>query len=245
VHAPGGVTALRWRAVSPGRGGPGAESQLRAGDDRLVSEEERDPESRAVERLMFFSDAVAAIAITLLALDLPVPEGDTVSAFWSSVQRSSGHYAAFLISFAVIAMSWGGHHDVFRYIRRADPRLRTLNMAWLLTIVLNPFATRLLTARGHPSPDVHALRFGFYALLLVLQSGALLALLRHMVSHGLAPGAPQPAVTSMTRQCYVLIVGFGLSIPLFYVTTGAWLLWILVPLLAGRGIRLWHRAAHG
>jgi uncharacterized membrane protein len=207
-----------------------------------VSEEERDPESRAVERLLFFSDAVVAIAITLLALDLPVPEGDTASVFWSSVQRNISHYTAFLISFAVIALAWGSHHGAFRYTRRSDPGLRTLNMAWLLTIVLNPFATRLLTSRGHPSPDVHALRFGFYALLLVLQSGALLALLRHMASHGLAPDAPQPWLTSMTRQCYVLIAGFGLSIPLLFVAPYAWLLWVLVPLLAGRVIRLWHWA---
>jgi hypothetical protein len=74
-----------------------------AGDDRLVSDEEQASESRAMERLTFFSDAVVAIAITLLALDLPVPEGDTFSVFWSSVHRNAGHYAAFLISFFVIA----------------------------------------------------------------------------------------------------------------------------------------------
>jgi uncharacterized membrane protein len=216
-----------------------------SGDDRRVPEEEHESDSRAVERLIFFSDAVAAIAITLLALDLPVPEGDTTSVFWASVRQNTGHYAAFLISFAVIAGAWANHHDVFRYTRRADSRLRGLNMIWLLTIVLVPFATRLLTTRGQPSLDVHALRFGFYALLQVLEAGALLAMLRYMVSHGLVPGAPQPVLTSMTRGCYVLMAGFGLSIPLFFVTAYAWLLWIIVPVLAGRLIRLWHRAAHG
>jgi len=147
------------------------------GDNRLVSDKERESESRAVERLTIFSDAVVAIAITLLALDLPVPERDTVSAFWSSLRRNHGHYAAFLISFVVIAAAWGNHHDVFRYAKRFDPRLRTFNMAWLLTIVLVPVATRMLTAIGHPALDVHALRFGFYALLQVLESGALLAML--------------------------------------------------------------------
>ncbi len=209
-----------------------------AGDDRLVPGEERESESRAVERLTVFSDAVVAIAITLLALDLPVPVGDTVSAFWSSVRRYDGHYAAFLISFFVIAAAWGNHHDVFRYTRRFDSRLRTLNMAWLLTIVLVPFATRMLTTSGHPALDVHALRFGFYALLQVLQAGVLLAMLRHMVSGGQALGAPQPVVTGMARQCYVLMAGFGLSVPLFFVTTGAWLLWFIVPLLAGQVSRL-------
>ncbi len=215
--------------------------QVGAGDDRLVPDEERESESRVVERLTIFSDAVVAIAITLLALDLPVPEGNTVSAFWSSVRQNDGHYAAFLISFFVIAAAWGNHHDLFRYARRFDPRLRTLNMVWLLMIVLVPFATRMLTASGHPALDVHALRFGFYALLQVLQAAALLAMLRHMVSRGQAPGVPRPAVTGMARQCYVLMAGFGLSVPLFFVTTGAWLLWVIVPLGAGQVSRLRRR----
>jgi len=212
-----------------------------AENDRQGPDEERESESRATERLTLFSDAVAAIAITLLALDLPVPEGNTASAFWSSVRENDGHYAAFLISFLVIAAAWNNHHDLFRYTRRFDPRLRTLNMAWLLTIVLTPFATRLLTASGNPDLYVHALRFGFYALLQVLQLGALLAMLRHMVSHGQALGAPRSAMARMARQCYVLMAGFGLSIPLFFVTTAAWLCWILVPLLAEPAARLLRR----
>jgi uncharacterized membrane protein len=210
-----------------------------------VADEERAAESLAVERLALFSDAVVAIAITLLALELPVPEGDTAAAFWSSVRQNDGHYVAFLISFVVIAAAWGNHHDLFSYTRRADPRLRVLNMAWLLTIVLNPFATRMLTARGHPDLDVHALRFGFYALLQVLQYGALLALLRHMVSAGLAPGAPRPVVTGTARRCYVLMASFGLSIPLFFVTTYAWLLWFIAPPLAGQVRRFERRRGRG
>jgi uncharacterized membrane protein len=210
-----------------------------------VSDEERESESRAVDRLTIFSDAVVAIALTLLALDLPVPAGDTVSAFWSSVRENDGHYAAFLISFAVIAAAWATHHDVFRYIRRTDPRLRTFNMAWLLTIILIPFGTRMLTEIGHPTLGAHALRFGFYALLQVVEAGALLAMVRHMASAGLAAGAPQPALTSVVRQCYVLMVGFGLSIPLFFVTTYAWVLWIIVPVLVGQIRRLRRRSGGG
>ena len=121
-----------------------------------------DYEARAADRLTLFSDAVVAIAITLLAIDLPVPEGHAVPEFWSSVRHDGGHYAAFLISFFVIAGAWRDHHDIFRYVRRVDSRLRTINTFWLLMIVLNPFATRLLTVPGHETLQVHALRFGFY-----------------------------------------------------------------------------------
>jgi uncharacterized membrane protein len=152
-----------------------------------VSDDEGEMEygPRAAERLTFFSDAVVAIAITLLAIELPVPEGDTVSAFWSSVRSDAGHYAAFLISFAAIAAAWSNHHDLFRYARRIDPRLRTLNLGWLLMIVLNPFATRLLTTAGHETLDAHALRFGF------LRPGAdagIGSVVRDAAAHDRVPG---------------------------------------------------------
>jgi uncharacterized membrane protein len=197
-----------------------------------VSEDQSEPGSRAVDRLVYFSDAVIAIAITLLAIDLPVPAGDTVAGFWSSVRDNEGHYAAFLISFMVIAAAWSNHHDLFRYVTRIDPRLRTLNIAWLMTIVLNPFATKLLTSPGHEALDVHAFQFGFYALLQFLASVLLLAMLRHLWTYQEMTGAPRPMVTGTAWQCYNLMLGFGLSIPLLFVVSYAWVLWFAVPLVA-------------
>ncbi len=191
---------------------------------------------RAADRLIFFSDAVVAIAITLLALDLPVPEGGTVSKFWASVQHNDGHYAAFLISFAVIASAWSDHHDLFRYVRRTDPRLRLLDSVWLLTIILNPFATKLLLVSGQ-TLDTSALRFGFYALLQLLESAMVYAMLRHLISHRLADIPPQVA-KKQANDSRDLMIGFALSIPVFFVTTFAWLLWFLIPQL---GMRLRQR----
>jgi len=84
-------------------------------------------------------------------------------------------------TFGAIAAAWGDHHDAFRYTRRMDRRLRTLNMAWLLMIVVTPFATRLLTSPGGQSQSVHAVKFGFYALTQALVSLAMVAMLRHSV----------------------------------------------------------------
>ena len=110
-----------------------------------MSEDERGFESRATDRLVAFSDAVVAIAITLLALDLPVPTGLTMKSFLHSVGHNIDHYVAFLISFVVIAAAWRRYHGVFRYIERVDAQVRNYNVLWLLMIILNPFATRLLT----------------------------------------------------------------------------------------------------
>ena len=132
------------------------------------------------------------------------------------MRHNGGHYAAFAISFLAIAAAWDHHHDIFRYARSMDSRLRTLNFAWLLTIILNPFATKLLTSQGHQSLGVHALRFGFYSLVQALTSGGLLAVLHHIVTRNQAPGLPASVVTTTTWQSAGLVAGFGLSIPIFF-----------------------------
>jgi uncharacterized membrane protein len=191
-------------------------------------------EVRATDRLLLFSDAVVAIAITLLALELPVPTGPTVSRFLTSVRHEDGHYLAFGISFLVISVAWSHHHDVFRYVRRADSWLRQLNMGWLLMIILTPFATKLLTSSGQSTVGTHAIRFGFYALLEVLTTGLLLAMVHRMRSHRLLDVAAPADVTDVDWQSYGIMTGFGLSIPVFFATENAWVLWVVLPLLFGR-----------
>jgi uncharacterized membrane protein len=195
-----------------------------------VAYDEREAGLRVTERLTYFSDAVVAIALTLLAIELPVPRGDTVPEFWLSFEHDDGHYAAFLISFLVIAAAWSDHHELFRYVTQVDSRLRQLNMGWLLSIVLIPFATRLLIV-SEQTVATHALRFGFYALLQILESAALYAMVRHMTAAGLADIPPQVA-RRMARRCVLLMLGFGLSIPVFFATVYAWVLWLVPPLLS-------------
>ena len=211
-----------------------------------MSDDERGFESRATDRLVAFSDAVVAIAITLLALDLPVPTGTTMRTFLHSVGHNVHHYAAFLISFVVIAASWRRYHGVFRYVERVDSQVRNFNVLWLLVIILTPFATRLLTTSGQSSVNPNALQFGFYALLQVLSSAALLLTVHHVVAHGLqASDTPPLAQTHSDWESYGVMLGFGLSIPLFFVTTNAWVIWIVVPLLVGQlGNRRRRRGGH-
>lgn len=208
-----------------------------------MPDDERGFESQAADRLVAFSDAVVAIAITLLALDLPVPTGATMKGLLHSVHRNNTHYLAFLISFVVIAAAWRRYHSVFRYIERVDPRIRTYNIIWLLTIVLIPFATKLLTSAGQGSRGPQALEFGFYALLQVLSSAALLLTVHHVISHDLqAPDTPALGAAHGDWESYGVMIGFGLSIPLFFAISYAWVLWIVVPLALGQLRRFRGRA---
>jgi uncharacterized membrane protein len=191
-------------------------------------------DARAAERLTFFSDAVIAIAMTLLAIELPIPEGGTVSAFLHSVKDDSGHYIAFLVSFGAIAAAWSSHHDIFRYVRRIDTRLRTINTTWLLMIVLTPFATQLLTVKGHETVQTHALRYGFYSLVQLLDSALLVAMLRHMATRRQLTGVSPRLLTAMTWRNLSPGIAFGVSIPVFFVTTYGWVAWFAVPMALHR-----------
>src|ERR1700748_2867625 len=91
-----------------------------------------------LERLVFFSDAVVAIAITLLALELKVaPAGPHLT--FADLAAAWHKFAAFFLSFIIIAVFWVNHHRFFFYIKDVDGRTMVYNMCWLLFIVLLPF----------------------------------------------------------------------------------------------------------
>jgi uncharacterized membrane protein len=181
----------------------------------------------SAERLVFFSDAVVAIAITLLALELPVPTGDTNAAVLHSLGDHLGEYLAFLISFAVIGSHWFGHHQLFRYLGRLGGRIGMLNMAWLLMMVVMPFVTRTLTPDGDTSRS-NAIRFSLYAAVQAL-AGVLFILMGWVMRRAklLRPNAPATLIPNATWQGGTIALMFALSIPLFWVTNYAWVLWIV------------------
>lgn len=98
------------------------------------------------ERVLFFSDAVVAIAITLLALDLKieVPDGQQLS--FKDLVAPWHKYLAFVLSFINIAGFWRLHHDFFIHIRKLDERMMYLNICWLFFIVVLPFSTSVLSS---------------------------------------------------------------------------------------------------
>ena len=188
-------------------------------------------ETGAAERLTFFSDAVTAIAMTLLAIDLPAPDSARAREFWQQVYQYIPEYFVYVISFVAIAAHWSTHHRVFRFISRSDDRLRWLNMVWLFAIVSIPFVTKVINGPGdwgvggsEPS------RFAIYAGAQLLANAAMVAILWHSVrSKLLRSDTPQAAIVLSYSHAFSLAGGFLLSIPLFFVWKGAWILWIVMP----------------
>jgi uncharacterized membrane protein len=106
-------------------------------------------------RLEAFSDGVFAIAITLLVLELRVPDsGD--GALWHALVHEWPQFAAYLTSFLVIGIMWVNHHSMFRQIVRADRGLLFLNLLLLLWTAALPFPTDLIARYLRSSgPDAH------------------------------------------------------------------------------------------
>ena len=100
-----------------------------------------------LERLAFFSDAVFAIAITLLIIEVRVPAGtpDTEAGVAQALVDLLSQYIGFFVSFFVIGRFWIGHHRVFGRLARIDDALVRRNLLFLMTIAFMPFPTALVS----------------------------------------------------------------------------------------------------
>lgn len=113
-----------------------------------------------VDRLILFSDAVFAIAITLLIIEIHPPSLEglplTNSSFSEKMAEMAPEFIGFFMSFALIGLYWSKHHSVFGYITDYSPKLIFLNLLLLAAIVLMPFSTQVYSA--YVSPEyVHLL----------------------------------------------------------------------------------------
>lgn len=100
-----------------------------------------------LNRVINLSDAVIAIAITLLVLEIRLPEGARglpdeivtreVLGLWPK-------YLGYITSFGVIGLYWLAHHRIFRAIVAYDRRLMMINLGFLFTVAFMPFPTALL-----------------------------------------------------------------------------------------------------
>ena len=107
--------------------------------------------TRELDRIIFFSDAVFAIVMTLLILDIQVPSipADLVSTeLPHRVLDLWPEFFSYVLSFIVIGTYWMAHHGTFRYIESYDRALMWLNLLFLLSISFVPFPTSLLGDYG-------------------------------------------------------------------------------------------------
>jgi len=150
------------------------------------------------ERLIFFSDAIFAVLITVLVLELRPPEHPTVAAFlalWPT-------WLSYAVSYLFIAIVWINHHYLARYAQEATPRLLWFNFAHLFSMSLLPFSTAWM-AVSRLAP----LAVAFYAFVFFLVNVTYIALIAELV--GRSGDAPVKVRRTMRLRSMVTLCLFG------------------------------------
>src|ERR687893_2211869 len=207
--------------------GKGHRSAAVSGAKRVNTEKAQEVENaKAVERTVHFSDAVVAIAITLLTLELRLPEGLAPGEVPGHLLDTlSGHFA-FLVSFWVIASYWIAHHRIFNRIGAHDGTLLKINFAFLMWVVLVPFSTSMVMEYGESQ-----LIWDVYVAHLLL-TGITLWWLWHYASRDerlIGPDADLDTPRRFGIQIWIISAVFLLSIAIsfFSVDNAQWFLLLL------------------
>lgn len=183
-----------------------------------------------LDRLLFFSDAVFAIVLTLLVLELKPPEAHTAEQLWVGLKRMSSHFIAFALTFAVIGLFWQAHMKNLNALKAFDWPAAIMNLVHLFFICLLPFVSSLLAeARFGPAA------WTVYSVVLICASAANIALILtiwrgggRLVSGGRAGGGVHRIALAATPG---IAFGLGLAALALHQVTLAQFCWVLIPVL--------------
>ena len=145
------------------------------------------------DRIVNLSDGVFAIAITLLILDIRVPdipEKMVASQLPGALVSLWPNYLGYFLSFVGISVFWVVHHSIFRSIRAYDRALLYLNFLFLMVVAFVPFPTSLLGEYGD-----HQLPVAIYAATLAVGRLLLTAMHWYSVRNDRLVDAPQDPAT--------------------------------------------------
>ena len=176
---------------------PAPEERVAAGAGGTGGED--GPGLMTTGRLEAFSDGVIAIAITLLSLEIKLPDGGgsllhSLASLWPS-------YVGFVLSFLLVGQVWLNHHAIFVRVRSVDQWMLICNLFLLLDVAFLPFATSVLTRSLESGHDE---RTGavFYGMVMVVGGLFFNALWRASIRDRgrLRAGVSEAEVRSMTRR---------------------------------------------
>lgn len=130
-------------------------------------------------RLEAFADGFFAIVITLLVLELPVPEVD--KGLWSALVEEWPTFLAYLISFSFVGGIWIAHSDMTKLVKQANAILFRLNLVLLLFVATLPYTTKLMAT--HMSGDSARLSVVIYGVNLLIASIMLNIIMLYTAHH--------------------------------------------------------------
>jgi uncharacterized membrane protein len=184
-----------------------------------------------LERIMLFSDAVFAIAVTLLVIEIKVPKIDFVELTESKLLEALAHqvpaFIGYVVSFFFIGQYWVIHHRMFGYVVSYTQPLLWLNLFFLFAVALMPFSTAFFSeyfVKAMLSPTL------FYAGNLMLLGTANLLTWSYIYRHhaALTQGLT-PAMAHYIRNRAAVVLGaYVLFVPVFIMHATAGYVFILL-----------------
>lgn len=181
------------------------------------------------QRLDAFSDGVFAIVITLLVLELRIPEVHGINAsqeLWHSLTELLPKFVSFVVSFFYVSIYWYNHHQLFHPVKILDRRLFWLNSLFLLFLTFIPFPTALIGS--YPNSPVAATCYGLAMMFTALS----FVLMKMYIKYS---GHVMKAVRVVGKDVFYLLTG-----PLLYLVASllalvnvklALAIYILVPVI--------------
>lgn len=171
-------------------------------------------------RLEAFSDGVFAIVITLLVIELHVPEVDEGESLARALWDQWPSYAGYLVSFAVVGVIWLNHHRIFDQIVRVDGPLLFLNLLVLLWVAVIPFPTNVVATYLREGGDSATTAMAIYGAVMLAFALTIAALYAWVTRDGhLLAEPPTLAAKSAARRRFTLGIGFyALALALAWVS---------------------------
>jgi len=153
-------------------------------------------------RLEAFSDGVVAILITIMVLELHVPEGTE----WSALREVAPTFFSYVLSFVFLGIYWNNHHHLLQVVKQVNGKVLWANLHLLFWLSLIPFVTGWMSQNGFPKVPV-----ALYGVVLWMAGLAYYILTRALVAlHGkdslIDSALRNPAKEFIALGCYALAI---------------------------------------
>jgi uncharacterized membrane protein len=159
-------------------------------------------------RLEAFSDGVFAILITIMVIEIHVPDGTE----WEKLSHLSPVFISYLLSFIYLGIYWGNHHHLLHTVKRVTPGIIWANIALLFWLSLIPFATGWM-GQNHFAQNAVIL----YAILLLLCGIAFTILQLTIQKHNKLSPALERAFAIVKKKGIASVLCYSLAIALAFV----------------------------
>ncbi|MBC8047769.1 MAG: DUF1211 domain-containing protein [Fimbriimonadaceae bacterium] len=200
-----------------------------------------------IDRITAFTDGVFAIAITLLVIEIRVPElhDKTDEALWDRLSEMALIFLGFIISFGIIGHYWSVHHRIFGYVNKYTSNLIWINLAFLLSVVLLPFSSGLFGVYGtyinmNIPYIIYVANMALVGLMNILLWGYVSKPSRKILTHEISPSRIRLGIYRSLVVPIILIISLLVS---FILPVFARFIPFTIPLVLHYGMRRLERKA--